>query len=271
MTAPSGVTTASFKGVLTPAQVWDVLNLLIGGAPFSGSLTRAQSRTGRMAFPTVGPTGWAWLKELQQFPTISLGDDSQVVVAAKVGGILLLSNELRDDSTVNISNQLGTMLQDSLSRELDEGILNGSGDPEPNGIVAQAAAVDGADLLTAALTAVGQITDAGGSPNTIALSGSAFSSEAGRVDGNGQLVHPGGSLADVAGLKPVTVPGLANPLVYDSRRVFLVLGQDSNADISNDFAFDHDAVAIRVKARVNVAAPDKAKAIRKLTVTAPGP
>ena len=73
------------------------------------------------------------------------------------------------------------------------------------------------------------------------------------------------------------VPGLADTLVYDSSRVYLVLGQDSTAELSRDFAFDLDAAALRVKARANVAAPDKAKAIRKLTIsdgatarTAPG-
>lgn len=91
--------------------------------------------------------------------------------------------------------------------------------------------------------------------------------EAGRVDTNGALVHPGGSLTDVAGLKPVLVPGLVDTLVYDSSRVFLVLGQDSTAELSTDFAFDRDAIALRVKARANVAAPDKDKAIRKLTVS----
>jgi hypothetical protein len=64
----------------------------------------------------------------------------------------------------------------------------------------------------------------------------------------------------VAGLKPVLVPGLVDTLVYDSSRVFLVLGQDSTAELSTDFA-------LRVKARANVAAPDKDKAIRKLTVS----
>jgi hypothetical protein len=71
----------------------------------------------------------------------------------------------------------------------------------------------------------------------------------------------------VAGLKPVLVPGLVDTLVYDSSRVFLVLGQDSTAELSTDFAFDRDAIALRVKARANVAAPDKDKAIRKLTVS----
>jgi hypothetical protein len=240
--------------------------MLIGGAPFAASLTRAQTKTGRMAFPSVSPTGFAWLAELEKFPTIDLGDAAQISVVAKCGGIVLISNELSVDSTTNITAQLQTMLKDSLSRELDLGILNGTGTPQPDGIVAQAPEVDGADLLTGALAAVGAISDAGGSPNVIALSGTAFSTEAGRTDTNGSLVHPGGTLADVAGLRPVVVPGLAEPLVYDSNRVFLVLGQDSTADLSQDFAFDRDAVAIRVKARVNVAAPDANKAIRKLNL-----
>jgi HK97 family phage major capsid protein len=266
MTTPSGVTTADFRSTLTPAQVWAVLNTLITQAPFAASLTRAQSRTGRMAFPTAAPSGFSWLNELEPLPVIDLGADADIVVAAKIAGIILVSNELVADSTVSITGVVGTLLRDSLSRDMDQGLLFGEGAPEPDGIVAAAPAVAGADLLTAALTAAAEITDAGGTANTIALSGATFAAEAGRTDDNGALVHPGGSMADVAGLRPVLLPGLGDTLIYDSSRVFLVLGQDSTAELSSDFAFDRDAVAMRVKARANVAAPDQAKAIRKLTV-----
>jgi HK97 family phage major capsid protein len=270
MTTPGGVTTASFQGTLTPAQIHDVLNTLVTQAPFAASLTRAQSSTGRMAFPTVSPTGWAWLTELQPLPVIDLNDDADISVVAKIAGILLLSNELVADSTVNITATVATLLRDSLSRDLDQGLLYGTGTPQPDGIVPAAPAVTGPDLLTSALTAAAEITDAGGSANTIAMSGATFAGEAGRVDTTGALVHPGGSLPDVAGLRPVLVPGLADTLVYDSSRVFLVLGQDSTAELSTDYAFDRDAAALRVKARANVAAPDEAKAIRKLTISSGG-
>ena len=59
MTTPPGLVTASFDGVLTPAQINELLDSLISGAPFAGSLTRAQTSTGRMAFPTVWRE-WPW-------------------------------------------------------------------------------------------------------------------------------------------------------------------------------------------------------------------
>jgi hypothetical protein len=223
-----------------------------------------------MAFPTASPTGFAWLAELAPFPTIDLGDEAEISVVAKCGGIILVSNELAADSSTNLTNQLGVMLKDSLSRELDLGLLLGAGPPAPDGIVAKAPVADGADLLGAALAAIGSIADAGGSADTIALSGAAWAAEAGRTSTDGTLIHPGSSLVDVAGLKPVLVPALASSLVYDHSRVFLVLGEDSTAEVSTDFAFDRDAAAVRVKARVNVAAPTADKAIRKLTITAPG-
>ena len=69
MTTPApGLVTGSFGGTLTPAQVWSLLNALVEGSPFASSLTRANTSTGKLAFPTVGPTGYAWLEELQEVP-----------------------------------------------------------------------------------------------------------------------------------------------------------------------------------------------------------
>ena len=69
MTTPApGLVTGSFAGTLTPAQVWALLNALVEGSPFASSLTRANTSTGKLAFPTVGPTGFAWLEELAGGP-----------------------------------------------------------------------------------------------------------------------------------------------------------------------------------------------------------
>ena len=40
-----------------------------------------------------------------------------------------MSNESFTDSSINITASLGVILQDSLSRDLDLGLLNGSGRP----------------------------------------------------------------------------------------------------------------------------------------------
>ena len=263
MTTP-GLVTGSFSGVLTPPQVQQLLNALIGGAPFSDSLTRSPTATGRAAFPTVGPTGWAWLDELQQVPSVLLNDKTLIVQVCKVAGLLPVSAEMFADAAVNVTSWVSGALADSLSRDLDLGILNGTGQPQPEGIIAQADPVTGTTLLDATGAAIAAIGEAGGTANTIALSPTEYAAELTSRDSQGRLMHPDG-LPDVLGLTIVQVPALTPPLVYDKSRCYLVLGQDSTVTPHDDF--QHDALTLLVKARVNVGVPVKAKALRKLTVT----
>jgi HK97 family phage major capsid protein len=265
--APANVSTGSFGGYPFPADVVArVINLLIDSAPFAASLTRQQTGRSAVAWPTARPSGFAWLRELEEFPTVSLGDDAYVVAVAKIGGVIDLSNESVGDASINLTATLATLLQDSLSRDLDLGLLNGSGPPEPVGVIGVAANVTGADLLEAVAKARGQIADAGGMPTTIALGGTALADADTARDDNGQLVFPGG-FAAAAGLDAVTVPGLATPLVYDKSRAYIVVRDDAAVEVSRDWHFSLDATSVRVKARVAAAIPDPAKAIRKLTVT----
>lgn len=158
------------------------------------------------------------------------------------------------------------MLRDSLSRQLDDGLLNGSGPPEPQGVIAAAAEVGGADFLEAVLTARGSIADAGGTATTLAASGAMLAAADNTRDDSGALLFPNG-FAAVAGLTPVTVPDLSPPLVYDRTRLYLVVRDDSSVEMSRDFRFDFDATTFRVKARVACACPDPNKGIRQLSVT----
>lgn len=265
--APPGLTTSGFGGVLTPAQVWALLNALVEGSPFAGSLTRAETATGRLAFPTVAPSGFAWLRELQEVPSLVLNDEALIVATCKVAGLLPVSSEMQADAAVNITTWVTGALADSLSRDLDLGLLNGSGEPEPDGIIAQADEVSGPTLIAAAGVAIGEIGEAGGQPDTIALSPTAYAAELTRTDDLGHLVHPDG-LPDLIGLNIVQVPGLTPSLVYDATRTFLVLGQDSAVTVHDDP--HHDAMLLLVKARANVGVPVKDKAIRKLDISGNG-
>jgi len=269
MTMPApGLVTGSFAGSLTPAQVWSLLNALVEGSPFASSLTRANTSTGKLAFPTVGPTGFAWLEELQEVPSLLLNDKALIVSVAKVAGLLPVSSEMQSDAAVNITTWVSGALADSLSRDLDLGLLRGTGTPQPDGIIAQADPVEGPTLIAAAGAAIAAIGEAGGTCDTIALSPTAYAAELTRTDDLGHLVHPDG-LTDLIGLDIVQVPGLDPSLVYDAGRCFLVLGQDSNVTIHDDP--HHDAMLLLVKARANVGVPVKDKAIRKLDITEPDP
>lgn len=264
MTTP-GLVTGSFRGVLTPAQVHELLNALITGAPFAASLTRATTSTGKLAFPTVAPSGFAWLAELEEVPRLVLDDEALIVATKKVMGGLPISSEMMADATVNITAWVRTGITDSLSRDMDLGLLVGTGGKQPEGIVAQAAAVPGATLIDATGAAIAAIGEAGGVTDTICLSPTAYSAELISRDEQGRLMHPDG-LPDLLGLRIIQSPGLATPLVYDSRRCYLVLGSESTVTLHDDPL--HDAALVNVSARANVGVPVAAKSIRKLTVGA---
>jgi hypothetical protein len=267
MTTPAGVTTAGFRGVPFPPDVQAaIINLLIGGAPFAASLTRQPTNRSAVAWPTASPTGYAWLAELAPFPVVGLDDDAYIAAIAKIGGILDVSNEAVSDSAINLTSSLGTILQDSLSRDLDLGLLNGSGPPEPVGVIGVAPSAIGTNLLNQVTAAKGAIGDAGGTATHLAISATALAAEDSKLSTQGVLVYDAGFAAQV-GLIPVVVPALATALVYDKSRCYLAVRNDVSVDASRDWHFNLDAISIRVKARVAAAIPDPHKAIRKLTTS----
>jgi HK97 family phage major capsid protein len=266
--APPALPSSGFQGVLVPPDIQAaIINTLIQEAAFANSITRLPTSSGSVAFPVASPDGAAWVAELQQIPLMSLNDHADVVAVAKLAGLLDVSNEMMGDAAINLTAQFTTLLRDSLSKQLDDGLLNGSGPPEPTGVIAAAPAASGADLLEAVLTARGSIADAGGTATTLAASGAALAAADGARDSAGSLMFPAG-FAAVTGLTPVTVPNLDPPLVYDRTRLYVVVRNDSTVEVSDQFRWNYDATTFRVKARMACACPDPAKTIRKLTVTA---
>jgi len=136
----------------------------VAGAPFANSLTRAPTATGNLAFPTVAPSGYAWLEELQEVPNVALNDETLIVSVAKVAGLLPISAEMMSDAAVNITSWVTGALADSISRDLDLGLLRGTRHPQPNGIIAQADEVTDASLIGAAGAAIAEIGEQAARP-----------------------------------------------------------------------------------------------------------
>lgn len=265
MTTP--ITTGSFDGILVPAEVSQrILTLVIDQAPFAESLTPWPTTASAVAWPTAAPTGYAWLAELAPFPDIVLNDDSYVSGVCKIGGIVDLSNEAFSDASTNMTQALGLTLRDSLSRDLDQGLLVGAGAPAPVGITTVAATAVGADLHAQVVAARGAIGDSGGKATHLAASATVLATEDGKLATSGGLQYPGG-FAQALGLIPVPVPGMAVPLVYDRSRCFLVQRDDSGVEASRDYHFHLDATSLRIKLRCSMAVPDPAKAVRKCATT----
>lgn len=274
MTTPAPpVTTGSFQGTLHPQDVARVLNLLTSGAQFSGTaLTPYPTSRHEVAFPTAKPDRPAWLGEMDPIPVIGMNDDADIISVCKLASIVLLSNEGFSDASVNMTAQLGELIRDSASIELDRGILYGTDSPEPRGVVAAALPAAGDDLAAALTAAVGSIGDAGGVASHLCARPSVLADQRNERDANGQRLYPEG-LGTAFGLIEVGCPELAaaDVLVVARDRAWLVVRNDFEVDTSRDWAFDRDAMALRMRGRFAVAAPDLPKALRRLEVGSAGP
>ena len=270
MTTPAAppVTTGSFRSVLHPPDVAAILNLLVGGSPLASVLSRYPTGRSNVAFPTAKPDRPGWIPEMGDLPVVGLGDDAVIVAVAKLAEIVMVSNESVSDASVNLTNEVGNLLQDSASAELDRGVAYGSGPPEPEGIVAAAPAAAGADLAEALSNAIGSVGDAGGNVNYLAARPSVLAAARNSRDNEGRMLYPGG-LGAAFGVTEVGVPELAaaDVLALDTSRIWLIVRNDFDVAISQDYAFRQDAAAIRLKGRFAVAAPSVEKALRRLQVT----
>jgi HK97 family phage major capsid protein len=272
--AGAPVTTGSFQQVLWPPDVAQMVNLLIGGSPFAASLTQYPTSRHEVAWPTAAPDQPVWTAEGAPLPVIGLHDAASIVAVAKLGEILMLSNESVADTSVNLTMQVGNLLRDAAGPELDRGLLYGNPPTvpaEPKGVVPIATAVDGTALDVAITTAVGQIGDQGGAANVLAAKPSLLAKWRNLRDTQQRPLYPDG-IGALFGLTEVGVPNLADTLVYDSTRMFFVVRtQDFEVAISQEYAFASDSLAVRVRGRFAVGCPAPGKTLRKITVTGVAP
>ena len=270
MTTP--VTTGSWQGVLSPPDVTNLINMLVGGAPFAASLTRYPTTRAEVAFPTAAPDKPAWTAEAATLPTIGLHDAADIVAIKKLGEVLKLSNESVSDASVNLTQQIAALLRDAAGPELDRGLLYGALAAEPTGVVPNVAVVDATDLSTAITNAIGAIGDAGGVADTIVGKPSLFAHQRNvKAAGSGVFLYPGG-VGAAFGLAEVGCSQAADCLVYDSTRLYLLARTtDFEVAFSTDYFFDSDSTACRVRGRFAVGMPVPLKAARKITVAGVAP
>lgn len=265
------ISRASFNGNVFPPEFADfIASAIIGGSPFASTLTRRPAR-GNLAIPTVNAvTGQGWVDEGQDLPDVSLDTGSEIVVTKKLGGIVGLTNESIEDTTLNLTEEVTRVVRDAFSADLDSGLLHGTGaGATPTGVLSRAADVTGPTLTAAIAAAMADMGEAGGTPSHVALSPSDAIAEATRTDAQDRPLHEGGRLETLFGLNIVRVPGLEQPVVYDASSIYLVVARDFTVRVSGDYApaFRADKTALRVTGRFGVGLPNGIRAIRQLVVS----
>ncbi len=83
------------------------------------------------------------------------------------------------------------------------------------------------------------------------------------ADANTLTIRPGVRLAGVPKLSATQI------LVADVSALYLVQTEDFTIEMNDQYAFANDAVALRVKARLNVAAPTPDKSMRQAKISPP--
>lgn len=274
------VTEASFDAYPWPPEVLDMVFVsILTGSPFANKITNLPTSSGKVVFPVAAPAGGAWTSEMSPIPETDLNDDSYVISVCKLATIVGLSNESLEDASVPISGLVTQAITDALGPVMDNGLLYGAAPPAPDGVVAHAtAAAAGADFREAVITAAGELGDAGANPARIVAfaAPSIVNAEWARTgEGSGLPIHadaPAGALTIGPGIGVVAVPSLTggDVLVADTSSLFLVVRDQLSMELNQSVYFAHDATALRVRARVAVAAPTPTKSLRKATITPAG-
>lgn len=266
------VTTRSFGGFLTfrPDTIARIVSVIVGGAPFSASLTRQPTARASVTFPVVTDTDDPdWVPEMGTIPLLDMDTEAYNVAAHKLAGIVLASLEAVHDEDWPIEKQVEQVMRDTFSAKLDRDLIGGDGEnATPRGVLAVAPETAGADLELAAIAAQAQIGQDGGTASHIALNPLILGQIKSARDQIGRPLYPDADTT-FAGLSTVTAPAAAQPLVYDAKRAFLIVRKDFTMDMSNDYgpAYERYAVALRLTGRFTVAVPTPNNSIRKLTVT----
>lgn len=273
----SGILTRSdFGGSIFPSDVTrSIIAAGLSGAPFFDTLSRRITTRREVVFGTAAPSGFAWTGELADLPDLDAGSDSVIVAPAKIGGLLLMSNESLRDSEVNITAELGRVIADSLAPAVDAGVLYGEAlnTAAPDGVVAGLDTVDDVTLRAAVIKAAGEMLAAGGAPNVAFVSPALWAAEAARRE----ATSAGSGVLDDIGipLSTVVVPSLlaADALLVDTRQSFGIVSTDAEIRLSqdSDTAMRKDGVLLRITSRVNAVIPVPDKAGRHVTVTPAAP
>jgi len=162
MRAAQATTPASAGGALIPEGfVYELERALLayGGMRQVSSTIRTDSGND-LPWPTVNDTGntGAILAENTQVSEQDVTFGSVTFGAYKyTSKLVLVSEELMQDSAFNLTSELGSLLGERIARILNENFTTGSGSGQPNGVIT--AATSGKTAASATAITAGEIID----------------------------------------------------------------------------------------------------------------
>lgn len=266
--APGNVTQASWPSMFPP-DIGPVVSAIVGGAPFSRSVTPLPTSRTAVSFPLVNDLeGAAWVPELGQIPVLGLDAGEYEVGISKLAGTILVSLESVNDTDYPVTAQVEQTLEDTFSAKLDADLIGGAGPyPVPTGVLAVAPETTGADWLAAAIKAKAEIAARGGTASHIALDPAIIGAIEDERDEIGRQLYPDAATV-FAALETVSAVSATQPIVYDSSRLWLAVNRDFAVDRSEQVseAWNRYALSLRIVGRLAICVPMPVKSCRKLKV-----
>lgn len=267
------VTTQSFDGLVVPDEITTpILNTGLTGAPVFSTFTRRTTDSHAVVFPAAEPNGFSWVAQLGAIPDIDPHDSAVVVSPAKLGGLLLLSNESIADSAYPLTDEIGRLIKESMAPKADRDILYGdSGNPAaPPALLDSLDTATGPTLRAAVVDAAAAIMSNGGTPTNVILSPALWAAEMERREDTPHVTGP--LLADLGLNLTVSVAATLHnddALVIDKAGCFGIIRKDYSIEVSRETtqAWTHDGLSLRVLARLAAAIPSPAKHARAVAVS----
>lgn len=276
-------TTSNASAILRPEQVADllvkpVLALSVATRPEIATVVQTGSKTFRVPMVNADPTA-QWLNEGQEIAVSDAALSELDITPAKVGGLVLITNELAADSSPEAAQVVGDGLARDIARRLDQAFCSALASPAPAGLESLPTSAGNVQVVAAgtSFSDLDPFAEAQSLAENVGATVTAF------------LAHPTDALA-LAQLKGGTAlatpllsqdptqpsrrqifgtPLLVSPAVtqghvwaLDGSRNFVVIRQDATVDIDASPFFTSDRTAVRGIMRVGIGWPHPAAVVR---------
>ncbi|SKK75361.1 phage capsid protein [Mycobacteroides abscessus subsp. massiliense] len=258
------VTNAVLQQAWTPEQYGTLIDTVIAAKSIAfQASTVTQTANEKIRFPmlTADPAV-GWYAENTSIALTDPNTNELIVVPSKVAGRTQISNEAAQDTTPGVAEQTGTSLARSIAKKIDAAFFANTTVNGPNGLLSLAG-INTVDTSAVPLTSLDAFHEAkyaalaDGANLThfilapdVALALSKAKQATGWNTGLLDNVGDGITLAGVPVLVSVDVAA-GNAWGVDASQIFLAQRTGTTVVMSQDAAFDMDAVQVRATARVS--------------------